>query len=312
MGVFYGKVIAILIDEYGKTLGARILSIDNKQYDVQTSYLAMNKETFCFSNAILSSDGYVRAKCGSLPKVIKKQNPNTVELREVYNVSKLLSNGEMILYHGSKDRNMNPMYGKGDKDNDYGSGFYTTTERELGMEWAMSSYSKGDKGYLYTFILNLNGLKVLNLVELSSLHWVAELFCNRSWNEEDREAYKDIIDAFIRKYKLDIKGYDVIVGYKADDSYFTYAEDFVRGAIYRETLEKALRNGRLCIQIFIKSRKAFSQLIRVGIPEVVPDSYKVKYERRRKAANNQYKMDKKNNSSVRKKESIYNFIKEAL
>ena len=151
MGVFYGKVIAILIDEYGKTLGARILSIDNKQYDVQTSYLTMNKETFCFSNAILSSDGYVRAKRGSLPKVIKKQNPNTVELREVYNVSKLLSNGEMILYHGNKDRNMNPMYGKGDKDNDYGSGFYTTTEGELGMEWAMSSYSKGDKGYVYKF-----------------------------------------------------------------------------------------------------------------------------------------------------------------
>lgn len=272
----------------------------------------MNKETFCFSNAILSSDGYVRAKRGSLPKVIKKQNPNTVELREVYNVSKLLSNGEMILYHGNKDRNMNPMYGKGDKDNDYGSGFYTTTERELGMEWAMSSYSKGDKGYLHTFILNLNGLKVLNLVELSSLHWVAELFCNRSWNEEDREAYKDIIDAFIRKYKLNTKGYDVIVGYRADDSYFTYAEDFVKGAIYRETLEKALRNGQLGIQIFIKSRKAFSQLIRVGIPEVVPDSYKVKYERRRKAANNQYKMGKKNNPSVRKKESIYNFIKEAL
>lgn len=218
----------------------------------------------------------------------------------------------MILYHGNRSETLEPGYDVGDKDNDYGSGFYTTPERELGMEWAMSSYSKGDKGYLHTFTLDLNGLKVLNLVELSSLHWVAELFYNRYWNEEDREAYKDIIDAFIKKYKLNTKVYDVIVGYRADDSYFTYAEDFVRGAIYKETLEKALRNGQLGIQVFIKSKKAFSHLSRVGIPEVVPDSYKIKYERRRKAANNQYKIDKKNNSFARKKESIYHFIKESL
>lgn len=218
----------------------------------------------------------------------------------------------MILYHGNRSKTLEPGYDVGDRDTDYGSGFYITPERELGMEWAMSSYSKGDKGYLHTFTLDLNGLKVLNLVELSSLHWVAELFYNRYWNEEDREAYKDIIDAFIRKYKLNTKVYDVIVGYRADDSYFTYAEDFVRGAIYKETLEKALRNGQLGIQVFIKSKKAFSHLSRVGIPEVVLDSYKIKYERRRKAANNQYKIDKKNNSLARKKESIYHFIKESL
>lgn len=218
----------------------------------------------------------------------------------------------MILYHGNGFKVLEPGYGVGDIHKDFGSGFYTTPERELGMEWAMSSYSKGDKGYLHTFSLDLKGLKVLNLVELSSLHWVAELFYNRYWNEEDREAYKDIIDAFIRKYKLNTKGYDVIVGYRADDSYFTYAEDFVRGAIYRETLEKALRNGQLGIQVFIKSKKAFSNLVRVGVPEVVPESYKIKYERRRKAANSQYKIDKKNNSFARKKESIYHFIKESL
>lgn len=218
----------------------------------------------------------------------------------------------MILYHGNGFKVLEPGYGVGDIHKDFGSGFYTTPKRELGMEWAMSSYSKGNKGYLHTFVLNLRGLKVLNLVELSSLHWVAELFYNRYWNEEDREAYKDIIDAFIRKYKLDTKGYDVIIGYRADDSYFTYAEDFVRGAIYRETLEKALRNGQLGIQVFIKSKKAFSNLVKVGVPEVVPENYKIKYERRRKAANSQYKIDKRNNSFARKKESIYHFIKESL
>lgn len=29
------------------------------------------------------------------------------------------------LYHGNKDANMVPFYGKGLKDNDYGRGFYT-------------------------------------------------------------------------------------------------------------------------------------------------------------------------------------------
>lgn len=218
----------------------------------------------------------------------------------------------MVLYHGNRSRVLEPGYGVGDIHRDFGSGFYTTPERELGMEWAMSAYSKDGIGYLHTFTLDFKELKVLNLVEMNSLHWVAELFYNRYWNEEGRETYRDIIDAFIEKYKLDTQGYDVIVGYRADDSYFTYAENFVRGAIYRETLEKALRNGQLGIQVFIKSKKAFSNLVRVGVPEVVPESYKIKYERRRKAANSQYKIDKKNNSFARKKESIYHFIKESL
>lgn len=210
----------------------------------------------------------------------------------------------MVLYHGSRSRVLEPEYGVGDVHRDFGSGFYTTPERELGMEWAMSAYSKGGIGYLHTFTLDFKELKVLNLVEMDSLHWVAELFYNRYWNKEDREAYKDIIDAFVGKYKLDTKWYDVIVGYRADDIHFIYAEDFVRGAIYRETFEKVLRSSQLGIQVCVKSRKAFSKLVRVGIPEEVLDSYS--------GGNSLYKVDKGNNSSVRKKESIYHFIKESL
>ena len=38
-----------------------------------------------------------------------------------------------------------------------------------------------------------------------------------------------------------IVGMVVICGYRADDSYFTYASDFVSGNIYKATLENALR-----------------------------------------------------------------------
>lgn len=203
----------------------------------------------------------------------------------------------MILCHGNRFKVLEPGYGVGDIHRDFGSGFYTTPKRELGMEWAMSAYSNGGIGYLHTFTLDFKELKVLNIVEMDSLHWVAELFYNRYWNEEGRETYRDIIDAFIGKYKLDTKGYDIIVGYRADDSYFTYAEDFVRGAIYKETFEKVLRSSQLGIQVCVKSRKAFSKLVRVGIPEEVSDSYS--------DGNSLYKVAKYSNSSVKKKESIY-------
>lgn len=119
----------------------------------------------------------------------------------------------------------------------------------------MSSYTRGNKGYLHTYELNLEGLKVLDLTKLDSLYWIAELIVNRRINTDDRETLEDDINKFIAKYKLNTDEYDVIIGYRADGSYFTYAEDFMTGVIYKETLEHALRFDNLGLQVFIKSKK---------------------------------------------------------
>ncbi len=81
-------------------------------------------------------------------------------------------------------------------------------------------------------------------------------------------------------YYKDLSGYDIIVGWRADDSYFRYAQDFLNGVIYRSTLEEAIRLGNLGIQYFIQSEKAFDELNRIGEPIEVEDYYRNKYVNR--------------------------------
>lgn len=57
----------------------------------------------------------------------------------------------------------------------------------------------------------------------------------------------------------DITGYDIIVGYRADNSYFSFAKNFVN-AISLPQLQEAMRLGRLGKQVVLKSERAFRQI----------------------------------------------------
>lgn len=235
-------------------------------------------------------------------RIIEKESisiirPTAIEQKDIIDARRLLEQKVITIYHGTKDPNLKVDYNYNNKNNDYGKGFYTTSYADLGREWAYASYTRGDKGYLYEYSLDLSDLEVLNLTEKDSVHWVAELITNRTLNTENKEALRDTIELFKKKYKLDTSHTDVIIGYRADDSYFTYAEDFINGAIYKDTLEAALRNGNLGIQVFIKSEKAFKALKQVGTPVEVPSKYKEYYEKRDKGARNKYREDKINQVS---------------
>ena len=54
--------------------------------------------------------------------------------------------------------------------------------------------------------------------------------------------------------------YDVIIGYRADDSYFSFAQDFVAGTISLTKLSEAMRLGKLGEQIVFKSKRAFKHI----------------------------------------------------
>ena len=43
---------------------------------------------------------------------------------------------------------------------------------------------------------------------------------------------------------MDVSGFDVIVVYRADDSYFSFAQDFIMGTISLEKLSRAIRLGK--------------------------------------------------------------------
>ena len=164
----------------------------------------------------------------------------------------------LTLYHGSEDIVEKPTFGKGRRNNDFGMGFYCTESEALAMEWAVSDLHDG---YANCYTLDTEYLKVLHLnsPEYTILNWIAVLVEHRLFtikNPVARRAKQYLIDNFA----INVDAYDIITGYRADDSYFDYAETFLNNGISVEQLARAMRLGKLGEQIVIKSPYAFSML----------------------------------------------------
>ena len=172
----------------------------------------------------------------------------------------------MRIYHASKYIIEKPEYGKGKKNNDYGQGFYCTEDIDLAREWAVD---KDRDGYVNSYDIESSSFKILRLnsPDFCVLHWITILLNNRRFELESpvsREAFKYLSQNFMP----DLTGVDIIIGYRADDSYFSFAQDFVNGVISVSQLNKAMHMGNLGEQIFIRSRKAFSVIRYLGSERV--------------------------------------------
>jgi hypothetical protein len=58
----------------------------------------------------------------------------------------------------------------------------------------------------------------------------------------------------------DVSDADVIIGYRADDSYFSYANAFLNNGLSLQQIETAMYLGNLGEQVVLKSEKAFGNL----------------------------------------------------
>lgn len=200
------------------------------------------------------------------------------------------------LYHGSEVIVERPEFGKGARHNDYGKGFYCTENPELAREWACA---KQKNGYVNIYDLDMTGLSVLNLndPQYNILNWLAILADNRTYwqNGSISEDAKEYIKTH---FLLDISGYDVIIGYRADDSYFSFAQDFVAGVISLEKLSEAMRLGKLGEQIVLKSPKAFEQIEFVGCENVDSDIYYTRKMERERDARREYRKRKREKADI--------------
>lgn len=164
----------------------------------------------------------------------------------------------LTLYHGSSHIIEKPEYGKGNLRNDYGQGFYCTREAELAKEWACS---EENDGFANEYLLDTEGLSVLRLNDSTFhiLNWLAVLLENRTFDLSTPTsllAKNYILDNFLPNYK----NYDIITGYRADDSYFSFSKAFLSNSITLEQLKRAMKLGALGEQYVIKSPKAFQKL----------------------------------------------------
>ena len=191
------------------------------------------------------------------------------------------------IYHGSDHIIEQPQFGEGKPYNDYGRGFYCTEHAELAKEWACAADSDG---YANHYQLDYSGLSVLNLnaPEYNILNWLAILLENRKFNVADGLPQR--AKTYLQEnFKVDYKKYDVIIGYRADDSYFSYAGDFVNGTLSLADLSEAMRLGKLGEQVVLKSRKAFDSLTFVEAVKAPRQEYFAKYKSRDEEARARYR-----------------------
>ena len=186
---------------------------------------------------------------------------------------------KIILFHGSPDKIINPVFGRGEDKHDYGKGFYLTESIELASEWAVCRPNDLN-GWVHKYELETEGLKILDFQGESVLTWLAELMKHR--DAADSKRYRMLAQKFIARYGIETEEYDVIKGWRANASYFYIAKAFVRDEIDLDILEELLSLGGLGIQYCIKSEKAYSQLheIQEALISVEYDVFNQKYNER--------------------------------
>lgn len=197
----------------------------------------------------------------------------------------------MIIYHGSTNIITTPVFGHGKPYNDYGLGFYCTESLELAKEWACAV---GSDGFANKYELDTDGLSILYLngMQYHILNWMSVLLENRTFNISEgisSRAKQYILEHFLPDYKK----YDVIIGYRADDSYFSYASDFVENTLSLEDLSTAMKLGKLGEQVVLMTKKAFDSLTFVEAVPASGEEYFQKYKERDSNARSEYRDLKK-------------------
>lgn len=181
--------------------------------------------------------------------------------------------GLITVYHGSQKIIEAPVFGQGKVWNDYGLGFYCTQNVELAKEWACPDDTDG---FANCYQIQTDELEILNLQseKYTTLNWLALLIQNRRFDLETpimRQA-----DSYIKEnFLLDMSPYDAIVGYRADDSYFSFAKAFLSNTISYRQLQLAMKLGKLGEQFVLKSQKAFDLLNFIGFEHAENSKYSI-------------------------------------
>ena len=193
---------------------------------------------------------------------------------------------KITLYHGSEQIVEAPAFGLGKQNNDFGLGFYCTESEALAKEWAVSSLRNG---FANRYSLDTEYLKILNLnsPDYTILNWIAVLVEHRLFaikNPAAQRAKRYLIENF----GVNVNAYDLIIGYRADDSYFDFAASFLNNGISVQQLASAMRLGKLGEQIVVKSKYAFSLLHYEGFSIAEREKYYVLRKARNDEADQLY------------------------
>lgn len=185
-----------------------------------------------------------------------------------------------IIYRGSEFIIEKPEIKKGNIHNDYGLGFYCCSNKDLAKEWAAK---RNGHGFINKYSIRDDRLKILDLTKPpydNVLNWVALLMHNRELSSDLRDNYPRELKYLESKYLIDVTSYDVVIGFRADDSYFRFPEAFVRSEITLESLNKIFQAGELGKQYVLISERAFNLIHFIDFEEAFENSKTDYYKRK--------------------------------
>ena len=168
----------------------------------------------------------------------------------------------------------------------HGLGFYCTEDVNMAKEWAVQADTDG---VVNSYNIDMSHLNVLDLnsEEYRILEWLVILLKNRRFDIQS-DFGEEAISYLIGNFSVEYENYDIIKGYRADDSYFSFAQDFINNNISLSTLKSAMELGKLGEQIVLKSKKAFESIQFEESIYVDSSVWFPKKELRDKKARNEY------------------------
>ena len=194
---------------------------------------------------------------------------------------------KIVLYHGSDHEIQKPIKGKGKATNDYGQAFYCTKDIYSAREWACRDT---DTGVVNKYSFDIRGLKILDLTDKSKysvLNWIAILMHFRNLSQDFIDSHQIELEYLEKYYYIEVSEYDVVYGFRADDSYFKFPSLFIDNQLRLEALEEIYLLGYLGTQYALISEKALKRLKFIK-SEVVDFVYHDKYQVRIFNADNRF------------------------
>ena len=138
----------------------------------------------------------------------------------------------------------------------------------------------------------------LNDERYTILCWLTILLKNRTF-EMTTPLAVEVKDYLIKNFSVNYEKYDVIVGYRADDSYFAFAQDFINGTISFRQLSQAMFLEKLGQQFVLKSKKAFNKIKYIESEIVDHAEWYIRKEARDEKVRSEY-FNLKNNKRLKK------------
>lgn len=162
-----------------------------------------------------------------------------------------------------------PSFGSGMPYNDFGLGFYCSEYPQYAAEWAAGP---GRNGFVSEYSIDIDGLRIINLCssQFTPLHWLGLLFSYRTFDLSSDTAYR--AQEYLNKYfPVDQQSCDCIIGYRADNRCFMFAQDFLDSKLSYQSFRNALTSYDSNRQFVLKSNRAFDRVSFMGYTSAISD-----------------------------------------